>query len=104
MTEPQPVVAALALAVAVAAGCATRPMPAVPPTARAPGFDELRTRDLDAIFNAPVLARATMAVRVESLASGAVLYGPFGHLGEHPDARKVGHRHDLRGGIDRGSD
>jgi D-alanyl-D-alanine carboxypeptidase/D-alanyl-D-alanine-endopeptidase (penicillin-binding protein 4) len=49
-------------------------MPAVQPTAAPPTRDELRTRDLDAIVNSPALARATMAVRVESLASGAVLY------------------------------
>jgi D-alanyl-D-alanine carboxypeptidase/D-alanyl-D-alanine-endopeptidase (penicillin-binding protein 4) len=31
-------------------------------------------RDLDAIFNDPIFARATMGVRVESLATGQVLY------------------------------
>ncbi len=64
----------------LAAGCATTPakapQPKVTPSAVAPApagpID--RREALDAIFNDPLFARATFAVRVESLADGRVLY------------------------------
>jgi D-alanyl-D-alanine carboxypeptidase/D-alanyl-D-alanine-endopeptidase (penicillin-binding protein 4) len=60
--------AALALLVVTLAG--------LEPTAQSPSAatqDQL-TRDLDAIFDAPVLARALVGVRIESLRTGRVLY------------------------------
>ena len=69
------------LALVLMAGCASTPSASAPvelrsdkPSLEAPPGPIERREALDAIFNDPLFARATFAVRVESLADGRVLY------------------------------
>jgi len=68
--------AALALTVALAAGprALTVAVRSADRTAVRGSFQATLTADLDSIFNDPVLARALIGVRVESLRDGQLLY------------------------------